>query len=99
MRSSRLKAYRAIHPCNRIGRRKWKKPFQASCVITVSTDTTEKDSFVATIKGVILTRFLEGKIVDFTHYALVQWPAKARFWLSRAYLFSSKVGTRVRDGS
>ena len=61
--------------------------FNACGVITVTTDTANKGSFVATIKGVILTRFIEAKIVDLTHDAVVQWPAEAGFWLSRAYRY------------
>jgi hypothetical protein len=63
------------------------KEFSACGVITVTTDTANKGSFVATIKGVILTRFIEAKIVDLTHDAVVQWPAEAGFWLSRAYCY------------
>ncbi|OFZ98460.1 MAG: hypothetical protein A3H35_06920 [Betaproteobacteria bacterium RIFCSPLOWO2_02_FULL_62_17] len=63
------------------------KQFSACGVITVTTDTANKGSFVATIKGVILTRFIEAKIVDLTHDAVVQWPAEAGFWLSRAYRY------------
>ena len=63
------------------------KEFSACGVITVTTDTANKGSFVATIKGVILTRFIGAKIVDLTHDAVVQWPAEAGFWLSRAYRY------------
>jgi len=63
------------------------KPFSACGVITVTTDTANKGSFVATIKGVILTRFIEAKIIDLTHDAVVQWPAEAGFWVSRAYRY------------
>jgi S-adenosyl-L-methionine hydrolase (adenosine-forming) len=63
------------------------KTFKPCGVITVTTDTANKGSFVATIKGMILRRFLEAKIVDLTHDAVVQWPAEAGFWLSRAYRY------------
>ena len=63
------------------------KTFSPCGVITVTTDTANKGSFVATIKGMILRRFLEAKIVDLTHDAVVQWPAEAGFWLSRAYQY------------
>ncbi len=63
------------------------KKFKPCGVITVTTDTANKGSFVATIKGMILRRFLEAKIVDLTHDAVVQWPAEAGFWLSRAYRY------------
>jgi S-adenosyl-L-methionine hydrolase (adenosine-forming) len=61
--------------------------FSPCGVITVTTDTASKGSFVATIKGVILTRFIDAKIIDLTHDAVVQWPAEAGFWLSRAYRY------------
>lgn len=63
------------------------KTFKPCGVITVTTDTANKGSFVATIKGMILRRFLEAKIVDLTHDSVVQWPAEAGFWLSRAYRY------------
>jgi len=63
------------------------KTFSPCGVITVTTDTANKGSFVATIKGVILTRFIDAKIVDLTHDAVVQWPAEAGFWVSRAYRY------------
>ena len=63
------------------------KTFRPCGVITVTTDTANKGSFVATIKGVILTRFIDAKIVDLTHDAVVQWPAEAGFWVSRAYRY------------
>ncbi|MDE2185072.1 MAG: SAM-dependent chlorinase/fluorinase [Alphaproteobacteria bacterium] len=63
------------------------KSFKPCGVITVTTDTANKGSFVATIKGMILRRFLEAKIVDLTHDSVVQWPAEAGFWLSRAYRY------------
>lgn len=63
------------------------KTFKPCGVITVTTDTANKGSYVATIKGMILRSFLEAKIVDLTHDAVVQWPAEAGFWLSRAYRY------------
>lgn len=59
----------------------------ASGVITITTDFGHKGPFVATMKGVILTRFPDAKIVDVTHESLVYWPAEAGFWLSRAYKY------------
>lgn len=54
-------------------------------VITVTTDTGHKGPFVATIKGMILIRLPEARIIDLTHDAMVQWPAEAGFWLAKAY--------------
>lgn len=61
--------------------------FKAAGVITVTTDTGHKGPFVGTIKGMILKRFAEARIVDLTHDAVVQWPAEAGFWLSRSYRY------------
>jgi hypothetical protein len=64
-----------------------RKAFKPCGIITLTTDTANKGSFVATIKGVILRRFHEAKIVDLTHDLVVQWPAEAGFWLSHAYRY------------
>ena len=37
------------------------------------------------MKGVILTRFLDAKIVDLAHDIPAQWPPEAGFWVSRSY--------------
>lgn len=58
-----------------------------SGVITITTDFGHKGPFIGTMKGVILTRFPDAKIVDLTHETLVHWPAEAGFWLSRAYRY------------
>lgn len=58
-----------------------------SGVITITTDFGHKGPFVGTMKGVILTRFPDAKIVDLTHETLVHWPAEAGFWLRRAYRY------------
>jgi S-adenosylmethionine hydrolase len=44
------------------------------------------------MKGVMLTRFPEARIIDLTHEILVHWPAEAGFWLHRSYR-SFPVGT------
>jgi S-adenosylmethionine hydrolase len=61
--------------------------FAACGVVTVTTDTGHKGPFVGTIKGMILKRFAAAVLVDLTHDAVVQWPAEAGFWLSRAYRY------------
>jgi S-adenosyl-L-methionine hydrolase (adenosine-forming) len=37
------------------------------------------------MKGCILTRFPQARIVDLTHEIVVHWPAEAGFWLARAF--------------
>ena len=56
-----------------------------SGVITITTDFGHQGPFVATMKGRILTRLPEARIVDVTHEVPVYWPAEAGFWLSRAF--------------
>jgi S-adenosylmethionine hydrolase len=63
-----------------------------SGVITLTTDLGHKGPYVASMKGVMLTRFPEARIIDLTHEILVHWPAEAGFWLHRSYR-SFPVGT------
>jgi S-adenosylmethionine hydrolase len=58
-----------------------------SGVITITTDFGHQGPFVATMKGVILSRLPEARIVDVTHEVPVYWPAEAGFWLARAYMY------------
>ena len=58
---------------------------QVSGVITITTDFGHKGPFVAIMKGVILDRFPEAKIVDLMHDIPAQWPPEAGFWVSRSY--------------
>lgn len=62
----------AFHPCG---------------VLTLTTDFGHKGPYVASMKGVILSRFPDAKIVDLTHESMVHWPAEAGFWLRRAYRY------------
>ena len=59
--------------------------FEASGVITVTTDFGHRGPFVGTMKGVILSRFSAARIIDLTHEAIVHWPAEAGFWIARSY--------------
>ena len=59
--------------------------FQASGVITLTTDFGQEGPFVATMKGRILSRYAEARIIDVTHEIVVHWPVEAGFWLARAY--------------
>jgi S-adenosylmethionine hydrolase len=54
-------------------------------VITITTDFGHRGPFVATMKGRMLTRFPQARIIDLTHEILVHWPAEAGFWLARAW--------------
>lgn len=58
---------------------------QASGVITITTDFGHKGPFAAVMKGVILSRFPEARIIDLAHDIPAQWPPEAGFWVSRSY--------------
>ena len=55
-----------------------------SGVITVTTDFGHQGPFVGVMKGRILSRFPDAKIIDLTHEIVVHWPAEAGFWLARS---------------
>ena len=59
----------------------------ASGVITITTDFGHQGPFVGVMKGCILTRFPEARIVDLMHEIVVHWPAEAGFWLARAFAY------------
>lgn len=54
-------------------------------VITITTDFGHKGPFVAVMKGVILGRFPDAKIIDLAHDIPAQWPPEAGFWVSRSF--------------
>ena len=56
-----------------------------SGVITITTDFGHQGPFVGVMKGRILGRFPEARLIDLTHEILVHWPAEAGFWLTRAF--------------
>jgi S-adenosylmethionine hydrolase len=56
-----------------------------SGVITITTDFGHQGPFVGVMKGCILKRFPQARIVDLTHEIVVHWPAEAGFWLARAF--------------
>jgi S-adenosylmethionine hydrolase len=60
-----------------------------SGVITITTDFGHGGPFVGVMKGVILARFGEARIIDLTHEIPVHWPAEAGFWLQRSYYYFS----------
>jgi hypothetical protein len=59
--------------------------FKSCGVITLTTDFGQEGPFVATMKGRILGRFADARIVDVTHEIVVHWPVEAGFWLARSY--------------
>jgi S-adenosyl-L-methionine hydrolase (adenosine-forming) len=69
--------------------------FSACGVITITTDFGHQGPFVATIKGQILTRLADARIIDVTHEVPVYWPAEAGFWLARAYSYFPKGSVHV----
>jgi S-adenosylmethionine hydrolase len=58
-----------------------------SGVITITTDFGHQGPFVGVIKGCILRRFPQARLIDLTHEIVVHWPAEAGFWLARAYRY------------
>lgn len=56
-----------------------------SRVITLTTDFGHKGPFSAVMKGVILTRLPDAKVIDLAHDIPAHWPAEAGFWLQRAH--------------
>ncbi len=43
--------------------------------------------FVGVMKGVMLSRLPEARIVDLTHEIVVHWPAEAGFWPVRSFSY------------
>jgi len=56
-------------------------------IITLTTDFGLKGPFVGVMKGAILARCPEARIVDLTHEIPVHWPIEAGFWLARSYRY------------
>ena len=61
--------------------------FVACGVVTLTTDFGLKDPFVGVMKGQVLARYRDARIVDLTHDVLAHWPAEAGFWLSRSFRY------------
>ena len=53
-------------------------------IITLLTDFSTRDPFVGVMKGVVLARFADARIVDLTHEVPAQDIAFAAFWLERS---------------
>lgn len=56
-------------------------------MVTLTTDFGLRDPFVGVMRGQILVRFPEARIVDLTHEVLAHWPAEAGFWLARSFRY------------
>ncbi len=61
--------------------------WQASGVITMTTDFGHKGPFAAVMTGVILKRFREATVIDLAHDIPAHWPPEAGFWISRSYQY------------
>jgi S-adenosyl-L-methionine hydrolase (adenosine-forming) len=61
--------------------------FAPSGVITLTTDFGLRDPFVGVMKGQVLRRFMDARLVDLTHDVLAHWPAEAGFWLGRSFKY------------
>ncbi len=59
--------------------------FQATGLITLTTDFGLRDPYVGIMKGAILCRFPDARLIDLTHEAPTYQPQLAGFWLSRAW--------------
>jgi len=59
--------------------------FEATGVITITTDFGHKGPFVGVMKGVIAGRFRAATVIDVTHDIPAHWPPEAGFWMSRSY--------------
>lgn len=69
--------------------------FRASGVITLTTDFGHRGPFVATMKGVMLSRAPQSRVLDLTHETSVHFPAEAGFWLKRAYRYFPDGTTHI----
>lgn len=58
-----------------------------SGIITLTTDFGHKGPFSAVMRGVILSRYRDARIIDLAHDIPPQWPPEAGFWISRSYRF------------
>lgn len=61
--------------------------FEPCGVVSLTTDFGHRGPFIGTMKGVMLSRSPDLKIVDLTHEILVHWPAEAGFWLHRSFSY------------
>ena len=60
---------------------------QPSGIITITTDFGHKGPFAAVMKGVILGRMPDARVIDLAHDIPAQWPPEAGFWVRYAYRY------------
>lgn len=74
-------------------------PAKPSGVITITTDFGHKGPFAAVMKGVILQRFPQARVIDLAHDIPAHWPPEAGFWISRSYRYfpSGSVHVAIVD--
>jgi S-adenosyl-L-methionine hydrolase (adenosine-forming) len=58
-----------------------------SQIITLTTDFGLSEPFVGAMKGQVLSRCLDARIIDLTHAITPYWPVEAGFWLARSYQY------------
>lgn len=63
------------------------RSYQPSGIVTLTTDFGYRDPFVGVMKGRILERFPDARIVDLTHEIERFVPAEAGFWLERSFSY------------
>ncbi len=68
---------------------------QPSGVITITTDFGHKGPFAAVMKGVIISRFPDAKVIDLAHDIPAQWPPEAGFWVSRSYQYFPRGSVHI----
>ena len=68
--------------------------FDASGVITLTSDFGLQDPFVGVMKGQILARFHDARIVDLTHEVLAHWPVEAGFWARWGAVWAARLAAR-----
>ncbi len=68
---------------------------QPSGVITITTDFGHKGPFAAVMKGVIISRFPDAKVIDLAHDIPAQWPPEAGFWVSRSYHYFPRGSVHI----
>jgi len=61
--------------------------FTPNGIITLTTDFGTRDPFVGLMKGVILSRYMQAKLIDLTHEIPPYRPAVAGFWLARSWQY------------
>ena len=69
--------------------------FRPSGVITLATDFGHKGPFAAVMKGVIIGRFPDARIIDLAHDIPAHWPPEAGFWISRSYQYFPRGSVHV----